>query len=74
MKSPTNWYHIVGICLTLAGAMWAFGSSMTDRVARLEEKVNHTSAQYEVISRKIDEVQLDIRQILVTMQNKQDRK
>lgn len=73
MKQPTPLWQVVSICVTVLIASFTGIIAQSNKIARLDEKVSRATDQYNTLSRKMDELSLDIRQVLVTLQNKQDR-
>lgn len=73
MKQNTNWGQIIAICVTIAIAGIGGFNALAGRVSKVEERQKALDDKYDRIAGKIDEMQLDIRQILVNMQNKKDR-
>ena len=74
MKQPVNWMQFVGIIVTIVIAAWTGVVTQNNRIAKLEEKVEYTKEQYQDLKAQITTLQLDIRQVLITIQNKEDRK
>jgi hypothetical protein len=73
MKQPTPLWQVISICVTVLLTCGAGILAQSKKIAKLEEKIETTERQFDRMSDKLDQVQLDIRQILVNLQNKQDR-
>lgn len=74
MKQPTPLWQVISICVTVLIASFTGILAQSNKIARLEEKIGNTERQFNNMSKKLDDLQLDTRQILITLQNKADRK
>jgi hypothetical protein len=74
MKQPVNWGQLVAILVTIVTSAWLGTISMNNRISKLEEKVEYTKEQYHDLKNQLNSMQMDIRAILVSMKDKEDRK
>ena len=72
MNKNPNFWHIVGLLVVALSSAWAFSSTINARITRVEEQVRVATENYDRVANKIDQMQLDIRQILVNLQRKAD--
>ncbi len=73
MKQPVNWYQLLGTAIVVIGAAWGFTLADARERAELRSEVNFIKNDNQQLKQQLNAMQLDIRQILVTLQDKQDR-
>ena len=85
MKQPTQWWQVISICVVVLIASFGGIINESNKVARLEDRVENLKIQqmdiqtssdkrFDRMDIKIDAIQTDTRQILINLQNKADRK
>lgn len=85
MKQPTQWWQVISICVVVLIASFGGIINESNKVARLEDRVENLKIQqmdiqtssdkkFDRMDIKIDAIQTDTRQILINLQNKEDRK
>lgn len=85
MKQPTPLWQVISICAIVLIAAFSGIISESNRVATLQSELDDMKIQqmqiqtnsdkrFDKMDSKIDAIQLDTRQILVNLANKEDRK
>lgn len=85
MKQPTPLWQVISICVVVLMASFTGILNASNHISKLQEQIDNLKAQqynmqiesdkkFDKIDTKIDLIQIDTRQILINLANKQDRK